>query len=229
MPSAEHFEPTLLRLTSVGRYGNRLLAREVRAGDRRTPTCDRRGSTAGDDLAAMATGARAEIEQLIGILDHLAIVLDDQQRVTQVAEFFQCAQQPRVVAGMQPDRRFVQHVQHAAQSAADLGRQPDPLHLAAGKRRGGPGQGQVLQAHLDQELRAVVDLAGHFAGDLPLGRIGFPTREFLDQLTQGHAAILVDRSPPQPHGRRVVAQPAPVADRAFHVVDQMLQPAAEAG
>ena len=121
--------------------------------------------------------AGTEVEQLVGVADHLAVVLDHQERVAQVAELFQGVEQPAVVAGMQADRRLVEHVEHAAQAAAHLGRQADPLHLAAGKRRGGPGKRQIVEAHVDQELQPVADLAAHLAGDLPLGVAELPARE----------------------------------------------------
>ena len=84
--------------------------------------------------------------------------------------FLQGVQQAAVVAGVQADGRLVEHVEHAAQPAAHLGRQADPLHLAAGERGGGPGQRQIFQPHVDQELQPVADLAAHFAGDLSARR-----------------------------------------------------------
>ena len=101
--------------------------------------------------------------------DHFAVVLDHQQRIAQVAELFQRVQQAAVVARVQADGRLVEHVQHAAQPAAHLRRQADALHFAAGKRGGGPGKRQILQAHVDQELQPVANLAAHLAGHLPLG------------------------------------------------------------
>ena len=52
----------------------------------------------------------------------------------------QRAEQPAVVARVQADRRLVEHVEHAAQAAADLAGQANPLRLAAGERRRGPGR-----------------------------------------------------------------------------------------
>ena len=72
--------------------------------------------------------------------DHFAIVLDDQQRVAQVAEFFERAEQPAIVARVQADRRLVEHVEHAAQAAADLAGQANALRFAAGERRRRPGR-----------------------------------------------------------------------------------------
>ena len=50
--------------------------------------------------------------------------------------------------------------------AAQLGRQPDALRLAAGQRGRRALQREVAQAHLLQELQAAADLADHVAGDL---------------------------------------------------------------
>ena len=73
--------------------------------------------------------------------------------------------QPVVVPLMQPDARLVQDVQHAHQAGADLGRQPDPLRLAAGQGARRPVKGEVVQAHVDQEAEPVFDLLQHLPGD----------------------------------------------------------------
>ena len=117
----------------------------------------------------MTAGAGTEIQKLVGIGDHLAIVLDQQQGVAQIAEFLQGGQQPGVVAGVQADRRFIEHIEHSAQPAADLGREADALHFAAGKRGGRPGEREVVEPHVDQELGAIADFAVDFARDLALG------------------------------------------------------------
>ena len=97
--------------------------------------------------------------QVVGRLDDLAVVLDQDQRVAQVAEVPQGRQQPGVVARVQADRRLVEHVEHAGQPAADLAGQADPLALAAGERRRAAGQAQVIEADVDQERQPVADLA----------------------------------------------------------------------
>ena len=173
--------------------------------------------------------AGTEIEQLVGAADHFAVVLDHQQRIAQVAELLQGVQQPAVVARVQADRRLVEHVEHAAQPAAHLGRQADALHLAAGERGGRPGQRQVFQAHVDQELQPVANFARHLAGDLPLAAGELPVLELFRQPAQRQAAKLVDRAAAKPHGRGVVAEPAAAADGTLDFVDQVLQLRAKGG
>ena len=59
---------------------------------------------------------------------------------SRVPQANQGVEQPPVVPLVEPDRRLVKDVQDADQPAADLGGEPDPLRLAAGRRgRGPPG------------------------------------------------------------------------------------------
>ena len=113
------------------------------------------GVPARGDLAAAVAGAGAEVEQVVGRRDHLAVVLDQDQRVAEVAQVLQRLQQPAIVARVQADGRLVQHVQHAGQAAADLAGQADALRFAAGQRRRRPAQRQVIEADVDQELQPV--------------------------------------------------------------------------
>ena len=55
---------------------------------------------------------------------------------------------------MQADRRLVEDVEHADQPAADLAGQADPLRFAAGERRRGAVERQVVEADVEQESRA---------------------------------------------------------------------------
>ena len=71
----------------------------------------------------------------------------------EVAEPDQRLEQPVVVALVQPDRRLVEHVEHADQPGADLRGQPDPLRLPAGQRRRCPVQRQVVKPHVEQEAQ----------------------------------------------------------------------------
>ena len=116
----------------------------------------------------MLAGARADVDDPVGGADGVLVVLDDDQRVAEVAEPGQGLDQPVVVPLVQPDRRFVQHVQHADQPGADLGGQPDPLRLAAGQGRRRPVQRQVVQPDVEQESQPGVDLLEHPFGDHPV-------------------------------------------------------------
>ena len=66
--------------------GSAELAREVPPGQRLLVRHDLRGRAGGDDVAAELPGARAEVDHVIGGPDRLLVVLDDQDRVAEVAE-----------------------------------------------------------------------------------------------------------------------------------------------
>ena len=93
----------------------------------------------GGDLAAAIAGAGAEVEQIIGGRDHLAIMFDQDQRVAEIAEVVQGLAAAGVVARMQADGRLVEHVEHAGQAAADLAGQANALRFAAGQASASPG------------------------------------------------------------------------------------------
>ena len=86
--------------------------------------------------AAAVAGAGAEVEQI----DRRSAITSRSCSTTSSVlprsrSLCSALEQPRVVARMQADRRFVEHVQHAAQAAADLAGQADALRFAAGERR----------------------------------------------------------------------------------------------
>ena len=91
------------------------------------------------DRPAEAAGPRTEIVEPVGRGEDLAIVLDQNDRVAQIAQPPERFQQPVVVAGMQADRRLVENVQNARQGAADLSGQADALRLSAGESRQADG------------------------------------------------------------------------------------------
>ena len=118
------------------------------------------------DLAAVLTGAGADVDDPVGDLDGVLVVLDDDERVAHVAQPDQGLDQPVVVALVQADGRLVQDVQHADQAGADLGGEPDALGLAAGEGAGRAVQREVVQADVDQEPQPLVDLLEDPLGDL---------------------------------------------------------------
>ncbi len=123
-------------------------------------------------MAAVHAGARTDVDDPVGRAHHLLVVLDDDQRVADVAQSLQRADQPLVVALVQADARLVEDVEHAHQAGADLRRQPDPLRLAAGKGVCRPIERQVIETDIDQEAEPLADLLQDLAGDqvLALGQ-----------------------------------------------------------
>ena len=80
----------------------------------------------------MASGARAEIDNIVSPADSFFIVLDHEHGITKVAQLFECVQQPAIVAVMQPNLGLIKHVEHAPQFRADLCGETNPLAFSAG-------------------------------------------------------------------------------------------------
>ena len=85
-----------------------------------------------------------------------------------VGQLLQGLQQPCVVPRVQADRRLIEDVEHADQTAAELAGQSNALRLAVGQAGRRPRQREIVEADIDQELQAAGDLAQQLAGDLLL-------------------------------------------------------------
>ena len=123
--------------------------------------------------AAVLAGARPEIDEVVGGANRLLVVLDDEHGVAEIAKPAQRREQTPVVALVQPDRRLVEHVQHAGELRSDLRRQPDALAFAARQRGRAAPERQIADADVDQKPQPVANLPQHAAGDqvLALGEL----------------------------------------------------------
>ena len=145
--------------------GDFLLSGQVAAGQRGGIGGDLCRRALGDDAAAMPARPGPKIHQPIGTAHDRLVVLDHHHRVAARLQVGQGVDQPPIVAGMESDRRLVEHVADADQSRAEPGRQPHALQLAAAEAAGRPIQRQVAQAHAIEEFQPRGDLAEDRLGD----------------------------------------------------------------
>ncbi len=75
-----------------------------------------------DHASAVGAGAGSHLHDAVRGEHHVTVMLDHHQRVAQVAQAVDGSDQPAVVGGVQADARLVEHVGHADQSEAQLGR-----------------------------------------------------------------------------------------------------------
>src|SRR5688500_19865912 len=87
--------------------------------------------------------AGTEIDEVVSFPHRLLVMLDDNDRIAEVAQLAKRRQEARVVALMQSNRRLVEDVQHTNEARADLRREPDALSLTARERLGRAPEGQV--------------------------------------------------------------------------------------
>ncbi|MEX0702114.1 MAG: hypothetical protein WD069_08460 [Planctomycetales bacterium] len=151
-------------------------------------------------------------------------MLDEDQRVPEIAELAERFEQPAVVPRVQADRRLVEDVQHAGERPADLPRETNALHFAAGERGQRPRQREVVQSHFDQERQPARPLVQQVAGDLAIAAIERHRFQERQRVRQRQLARLLNRLPLKPHRRGIVAEPAAAARGAGHLSHEVLQP-----
>ena len=173
-PSISTWPDGLRRVAGV----DRARPREELAGQRLLDPHDLLGGPRGDDVAAVLARRGPHVDQVVGGPHGALVVLDHQHGVAEVAQALQGRDQPLVVALVQADRRLVEDVEHAHERGADLGRQPDPLRLAAAQRRRRPLHREVADADVVEEP-ALLDLAQDQPRDRP---VGLERLELLDPL-----------------------------------------------
>ena len=123
----------------------------------------------------------------------------------------QRVEQPLVVARMQADRRLVENVQHADQAAADLPGQPNPLRLAAGKRRRRALEREIFEPDVLQEAKPAADFLEHFGRDQLFVAFQLKLREKLGRVRNGQRANFRQR-PLRPIGK-LAARPSSPSPR----------------
>ena len=106
-------------------------------------------------FATLASGPWAKVDYAICRTHHLFVVFDYDDGIPLVPKPFECRDETFIVAGMEADGRLVEHVQHAGKPAADLRRQADALHFAAGKRRARTVKREIVESDVVEKLESL--------------------------------------------------------------------------
>ena len=128
------FDDQPLAVAATALAGNRdgFLAREIAAREGLGAVLNVARRAAGHQLRRALARPGAKVDDHIGLAYGLFVVLDDDDRVADVAQALEGGQQPLVVAVVQANGRLVEDVQHPDQTGADLRGEADALGLAAG-------------------------------------------------------------------------------------------------
>ena len=165
---------------------------QVAAGEAVLVLLDLRRRARRHDLAPVAPRARAEVHHPVGLFHGLAVVLDHDHRVADVAQVLERGQELAVVALVEADRRLVEDVHDAGELAADLAGQADALALAPGKRGSRAVEGEVVEAHVEEELEARADLLEELHRDLRVRALEVELGEELVGVGHGQTRDLRD-------------------------------------
>ena len=143
--AVDHQVLPVARAAELG-HRDRLGPGQVLAGQRVRVGQDAVGPqhrTGVDDAAAVLPRPGPHVDHVVGHLDGLLVVLDHDDRVAQVAQPLEGADQALVVALVQADGRLVEHVEHARPGRSRSGWPggcAGPRHRT-GWRPSGPGSG----------------------------------------------------------------------------------------
>ena len=102
---------------------------------------------------------------MISGADSILIMLHHNHGIAEIAQMNQGFQQAVIITLMQPDRGLIQHIHHTDQAGTDLAGKTDTLCLAAGQSFCRAGECQVIQADVNQEFQAILNLFQDFFGD----------------------------------------------------------------
>ena len=190
------------------------------------------GRALGDDVAAEAARAGAEIEHVVGVADGVFVVLDDEDGVAEVAQLLQRLDEAVVVALVQADGGLVENVEHAAQAGADLRGEADALAFAAGERGGVAIEREIVEADGAEEFKALDDLAADALGDEGFARGEGEVDGGGERAVEREGGEVGDGEAADLDGERLGAQALAAADgagRRGHEVHHVLAIAVAAG
>ncbi|OPZ82264.1 MAG: hypothetical protein BWY77_00252 [bacterium ADurb.Bin431] len=120
----------------------------------------------GHHLAAVLAGAGAEIDDEIGFLNGLLVMLDHHHRIAEVPQPHQGVDEALVVALMQADRGLIEDIEHPHQLRADLGGQADALGLSSRQAPRSAVEGEIVKPDIVEKGEPLADLLEDLLGDL---------------------------------------------------------------
>ena len=115
-----------------------------------------------DYISAETAGAGPHVHDVIGGAHHIRVVLDDQNRIPQIAQAAEKGYQPLCILRMQSCCGLIQNIDHAGQLRSQDCGKLQPLQLSAGQGGNCPAAGQVSKSkpadalQLCRKIRKVV-------------------------------------------------------------------------
>ena len=167
----------------------------------------------------MLSCAGTDVDDVIGGVHRILVVFDNDQRIAEIAQMAQRREQAVIVALMEADARFVEDVEHAHQARADLRCKTDALCLSARESCRSAREREIVQAHIEEEVQARVNLFQNFCSNLRLTRAEFLLRlcQKCVRIADGECRKIGDILPADCHGKRLWFQPRPVTRRTRRI------------
>jgi len=182
-----------LGLTLAARQADHVRASEILSRQRVEIPHDVIRRALGNNLAAVRSGARPHIQQMVRCHHGFRIVLDHHYRVAKVAQAQQGLEQAPIIPLMETDRRLIEDVEDADKTGADLCGQPDALAFPTGQRGGRPIQCQVIQTDVDEKTKPFANFFQNAMGDHQLAFREFHRTEEVERGSHGEMRHLRNR------------------------------------
>jgi hypothetical protein len=131
---------------------------------------------------------------------------------------------PVVVAGMEPDRRLVEHVTHPDQPGSQARHQPNSLQLSAAERVGRTVQREIVQPEPLHEIEPGADVGNDRLGDRTIVGVELQRGEKTPGLRDRKRRDLVNGFPADANGQGLRAKPCPAAFRAPQLAAKRIEP-----
>src|SRR6266849_2236138 len=132
---------------------------------------DELGRALRDDAPAAFAAFGAEVDDPVGLLDDVEMVLDDEHGVAEIDEALQDVEEFSDIVEVQAGGGLVEDVEGAAGLAlGKLAGELDALGFAAGKSCGGLAEGNVAEADFDEGRKFLLNLRNIFKKFQRIGR-----------------------------------------------------------
>jgi len=116
-----------------------------------------------DDAAAAFAAFRAEVDDPVGLLDDVEIVLDDQDGVAERDEALENIEEFADVVEVKAGGGLIENVKRAAGLAlGKFARELDALRFAAGKRGGGLAELDIAETDFNERGKFLLNLGNVF-------------------------------------------------------------------
>ena len=196
--SALYGEPVVARGTPFLRHWDAALAREVLAGDGLFGLEDALDRPAIDHCPTVLAGTGTNIDDPVAGANGVFVVLDHQHRVAQISEPHKRLDEAMVVSLVQANGRLIEHVQRAHKTGADLAGKANALRFSTSKGARRARQRQIVEADIEQETEAGVDLFHDALGNHAISLAELEAHQELCGLADAHIAhfgdvLVVDR------------------------------------
>ena len=149
----------------------------------------------------MHTRTRPHVNAMVGRTNHVFVMLNHQHAVADIAQMFQGVNQSVVVALVQTDAGFIQHIHHARETGTDLRGQSNTLRLTPRQGIRAARKAQIGEAHIVQKFQTVGNFTHHLVRDIGFVAIECELLEIVLAFRQGEMADIVHRQ-----GLRACAQ-----------------------